>query len=82
MNMDDSYYRNSAIIEKQHNCSGYKSMRKYSSCTEEQVKATNLVEQERDLVKEEVNRKAKAEAAKTAAATATPAPSTVPTVGV
>ena len=84
MNLDSSYFRNEAIIASQHNCSHYKSMRKYSSCTEEQVKATKVVDQETDLAKEAEKIKAaakkRAEDKAKAAAAAISAP--VPTPGV
>lgn len=77
MNMDGSYFRNEAIIERQHNCSGYKSLRSYSLCSEEKIKATTLVDQERDLTKEAEKRAAKAKAkaeAKAAEVAVAPAP--------
>ena len=78
MNMDGSYFRNEGIIARQHSCSNYKSLRSYSTCTEEKIKATTLVDQERDLAKEAEKRaakaKAKAEADAKAKAAAAPAP--------
>ena len=45
-NLDTMYYRNKAIIANQVKCSNYKSLRSYSSCTEEKVQATVPVERE------------------------------------
>lgn len=45
-NLDTMYYRNSAIIANQIKCSKYKSLRSYSSCTEEKVQSTVPVERE------------------------------------
>ena len=44
-NLDSMYYRNKDIIANQVKCSNYKSLRTYSSCTEDQVKATVVVEE-------------------------------------
>ena len=44
-NLDTMYYRNRDIIANQSKCSNYKSIRTYSSCTEDQVKATVVVEE-------------------------------------
>ena len=62
MNLDGSYFRNEAIIGVQHNCSNYKSMRKYSSCTEDEVKKVTMPT-EKEIAAEMAKRKA-AEAAK------------------
>lgn len=84
MNLDGSYFRNEAIIASQHNCSGYRSMRKYSSCTEDQVKATKVVDQETDLAKEaeKIKAAAKKRADDKAKAAATPVEAVTPTPGV
>lgn len=62
MNLDGSYFRNEAIIGVQHNCSNYKSMRKYSSCTEDEVKKVTMPT-DKEIAAEMEKRKA-AEAAK------------------
>lgn len=84
MNLDGSYFRNEAIIATQHNCSHYKSMRSYSSCTEEQVKLTKIVDQEADLAKEAEKMKAaaKKKAEAKAKAAAAPVEAVAPTPGV
>jgi hypothetical protein len=78
MNLDGSYFRNEAIIEVQHNCSGYRSMRKYSSCTEDQIKMVKeptkkeiAAEMEKRKVAEASKKKADAEAKVAAEAKAT-----------
>ena len=60
--MDGSYFRNEGIIERRHSCSNYKSMKYYSSCSEDKIKATTLVDQERDTAKEAQKKAAKAKA--------------------
>lgn len=45
-NLDSMYYRNKAIIANQIKCSNYKSLRSYSSCTEDKVQSTVPVERE------------------------------------
>lgn len=43
-NLDTMYYRNNAIIANQVKCSRYKSLRSYSSCTEDNVEKTATVD--------------------------------------
>jgi len=46
-NLDAMYYRNRDIIANQGKCSNYKSLRTYTSCTEDQVKSTVVVEEKK-----------------------------------
>ena len=80
MNLDGSYFRNEAILATRHNCSGYKSLQKYSLCTEDQVKDVKMptqkeIDAEMEKRKAAEAEKKKQDAAKKAAAEATaPAP--------
>lgn len=46
-NLDAMYYRNRDIIANQGKCSNYKSLRTYTSCSEDQVKSTVVVEEKK-----------------------------------
>lgn len=48
-NLDGMYYRNQAIINNQAQCSGYKTLKTYSACSEEQVKKTVVVEETKKI---------------------------------
>jgi len=39
------YYRNQEIINSQTKCSGYRTMKTYNGCSEDQVKKTVVVEE-------------------------------------
>lgn len=49
--LDAMYYRNRDIIANQGKCSNYKFLRNYSACSEEQVKATVVVEEKKTPAK-------------------------------
>ena len=72
MNLDTLYFRNRDIIAAQQNprCSGYKSLRVYALCSEEQQKTTKMEARDFDY------KYVKPEKPKAGAATpaATPAP--------
>jgi hypothetical protein len=44
--LDSMYYRNQATIANQIKCSNYKSLRTYSSCSEDKVQSTVPVARE------------------------------------
>jgi len=46
-NLDAMYYRNRDIIANQGKCSNYKFLRNYTSCSEDQVKSTVVVEEKK-----------------------------------
>ncbi len=46
-NLDAMYYRNRDIIANQGKCSKYKFLRNYTSCNEDQVKSTVVVEEKK-----------------------------------
>jgi len=45
VNLDGMYYRNQEIINSQTKCSGYRTMKTYNGCSEDQVKKTVVVEE-------------------------------------
>ena len=70
VNLDTMYYRNSAVIANQFKCSNYKSLRQYSTCTEDKIQATEVVAADFEYKKPAVTTSAIPAPAKPAAAPA------------